>query len=224
MTARPIARLTRIAWLFTFVVPLVLAVLLLGVKSAPALPPATASASAELEEEFEFEEGEQEEEACEVAEGELEEGELSEAEAERICEENDGEDKKKAAASDSVAPEECLLRSAHARLVASDSRKGVRLTVGYTAYEPTAATIDYRLEGGKGSLHLGAAKRHLGRSGVIRLTKTLGDLEMARVEAADHFTVRLHIAEAPADCRRFETKQLIVTHTSERQIVWSQTD
>ncbi|HSS03872.1 MAG TPA: hypothetical protein VLK89_01625 [Solirubrobacterales bacterium] len=222
VTSRQIARLARVAWLLTFGVPLVLAMLLMVVNSAHALPPVSVSAPAEQEEEFEGEEeGEFDEEACEVAEEEFEEGFLDEKAVEKACEE--GEDRDKVAGHSSIAPAECLLRSAHARLVTSDLNESARLTIGYTTYEPTTATIDYGLSGGKGTLHLGAAKRHLGRSGVIRLSKALSNSEMAKLDAAGHFTVRLHVAEAPARCRRFETEQLTVRSASGHRVVWSQT-
>jgi hypothetical protein len=223
-------QIARIAWFTTFVLPLILAALLLGVRSAQATPPVPDSTLLAVEEEFELEfEGEEEEgefeaEACAVAEEESEEGELNEKAVEIACDELKGRDGKKAAGSASAAaPEECLLRSAHARVVASPQHHSLKLTVGYTTHEPTTATIDYGVKGGKGTMHLGTVKRHLGRSGVIRLTET-GGSAMAKVEAAGRFTVRLHIARAPAKCRRFETEQLTDKHASERQIVWSQTN
>lgn len=214
------ARIARIAWVVTFIVPLVLAALLLGVKSAQAAPDSAAPVA--FEEDFEFEEeGEFEEEECEVAEEELEEGELDRAEVEEICEDAEDGERKKTSGSDGIAPEECLLRSAHARLVAYDSHNDVRLTVGYTTYEPTTATVDFGAKGGKGSLHLGTVKRHLGKSGVIRLTKALAEPKMAKVDAAGHFSVRLHIVGAPNSCRRFETEQLNVKRASKSQATWS---
>jgi hypothetical protein len=206
-----------------FVMPLILTALLWGSKAAHAN---TDPAPAQLapDEEFEaggagdFEEGE-----CEEAEFEFEEGEIAEAEFERACEEEaDDKDGKRATGTDLAAPEECLLRSANARLVAYDSHNDVRLTVGYTTYEPVAATIDYRLADDKGSLHLGTAKRHLGRSGVIRLSKALADPKMDKVEAAGLAIVRLHIAGSPSSCRRFETEQLNVKRASKSQAVWSE--
>jgi hypothetical protein len=96
----------------------------------------------------------------------------------------------------------------------------LKLTLGYTTYEPAETKIELD----HSSDRLMSLRRHLGRSGVIRLVRTLGDTAMAKVEAARNFTVRLQIADAPTDCRRLETKQLTVTHTSKRQIVWSQTN
>jgi hypothetical protein len=224
-TNRAIA-IARVAWLATFVVPLVLAGLLLAVKTAHAAPAGNAIVPLAFEEELEGEEGEGEldEAACEVAEEGLEEGEFEAVEVEDICEEAEGGGKGKAAASGSVAPEECLVRSTHARVVVYASHNVVRLTLGYTTYEPTAATLDYRLVGGRGSLSMGTAKRQLGRSGVLRLSKGLSDSQMSKVEAAAHFTVRLHGAQAPGSCRPFETERLTVQHASKRLAVWSQAD
>jgi hypothetical protein len=166
-------------------------------------------------------EGEEEETECEAAEEELEEGELTQREAEEVCAEEREEQRKKAGAG-APAPEECVLRSAHARLIAFDAHDDVRLTVGYTTYEPTVATLDYSLIGGRGSIHLGTAKRHLGKSGVIRLTTALPAAKMDKVDAAKRFVVQLHVSGSPDSCRRFETAQLSVKHDSKSQAVWSQ--
>ncbi len=214
----------RIAWLATFVVPLVLAGLLLMAKTAHAAPadsPIVPLALEELEDESEGENEGGSENECAEAEREFEEGDLEEEDVENICEEAEDQDKKRATGSGSVAPEECLVRSAHARVVAYSAHDTVRLTVGYTTYEPTAATVEYALAGGKGSMHLDTAKRHLGRSGVLRLTTSLSDSQMSKVEAAGHFTVRLHSVEAPGSCRNFETEQLTAKHTSKHLAVWS---
>jgi hypothetical protein len=203
--------LLRVIWTITFVVPLILAALLLGIKSAQAAPGMQTIVPLALDEEFGAEEEMGfEEDACEVAEEELEEGLRDEAEVERLCGEDSGDEK--AVGSTSVVPEECLLRSSHARFVAYDSHNAVRLTVGYTTYEPASATVDYGTKGGKGSVHLGTVKRHLGRSGVLRLTKELGDAEMAKVQAAGRLSVRLHVVGTPDSCRRYETEQLNLKH------------
>jgi hypothetical protein len=212
------ARIARVAWFATFVAPLILAALLLGVKSAQAASPLPSLTLLAFEEEDEAEFAEAE---CEIAKEEVEEGELSKAEGDEICREDDGEGRKTASGSD-AAPEECLLRSVQARLVADDSPGGVRLTVGYTTYEPTTATVDLSARGGKGLLHLGTAKRHFGRSGVIRLTESLAEPKMAKVDAAARFTVQIHIPGSPGSCRRFETEQLTVKKASKDLAVWSQ--
>jgi len=217
----PIA--ARFVWLATFVFLLILAGLLLAVSAAPASPVGPVADPLALEEGFEAEEeGELEEAECETAEEELEEGEAGEVEPEQPCADKDGNRAAGSSANATVVPEECLLKSAHARVVGSGSRNSVRLTVGYTTYEPTAVTVDYRAKEGRGSLHLGTAHHQLGRSGVIRLTEELTDAEMAKVRAADRIVVRLHVAKAPGSCRHFETRQLTVKRTPGRQTVWSQ--
>jgi len=155
-------------------VPLVLTALLLAASIAHATPIGPAAtplafeegfdAGEEAEEEFEFEEAE-----CEEAEEEFEEGELSRVEVREICDEAEGRDSKTAKGSSSVAPEECILRSAHARaaLLADDTK--LKLTLGYTTYEPAGAKIEV----GHGSSHLASLQRHLGRSGVLRIIESL---------------------------------------------------
>lgn len=210
------------------VIPLVLAPLLFAesaAHAAPATPNITPLAFEEEfaadEEEGEEDDGELDEGACEEAEEEFEEGELSGAEVKEICDE-ETEERRKAANPGSVAPEECILRSAHASAVTDADSNKLKLTVGYTTYEPTSATLDYSLVGGKGSLHMKTAKRQLGRSGVIRLTTALADPEMDKADAARRFVVKLHVTGSPGSCRRFETEQLSVKRASGSQAVWSE--
>jgi hypothetical protein len=103
--------------------------------------PEAEAAAEEVEEEFE--------EECEELEEGLEECEEVESQAE-------------AARSHQ---EECLLRSARAH--ASLDRRGqkLKLTIGYTTYEPAKAKIKVG--------HVATLQRHLGRSGVLRVTKKL---------------------------------------------------
>jgi hypothetical protein len=202
---RQTAPIARIAWFVTFVVPLVLAALLLGMKSAQAAPPVPGLTPLAFEEEFEGEEaseGEFEAGGCEIAEEEFEEGELGETAVEVACDEVENEGGKKAAAPSAVAPEECLLRSAHAQAVAFPKQDSLKLTVGYTTYEPVAATVEI----GKGSARIGSVHRHLGRIGVLRIVKSL-----ARDRAPSQLVVRILISGSPRYCGKFQTQKVQVS-------------
>ena len=172
-------RIARLAWLCAFALPLILAVALLGVRSAHAALPAPAIVPFALEDEeeelgFEGEEEEDLEESeaefaeveCEVAEEEAAEGEITQAEADALCKEAQGF----AEAGRSIAAQ-CPIRSARAH--ASLRRHKLKLTIGYTTSTPTKATIQIR--------GLGSFKRRLGRSGVVRITKKLGKNQPGRV-------------------------------------------
>lgn len=156
----------RAAWLATFVVPLLLAGLLLAVKTAhadpagPAVAPPAFEEGLELEEEAEADPGAE----CTEATAEFEAGELDEEDFEEICEGED-EDEARAKGSGALAPEECVLRSAHAHAVTSGKSNKLKLTIGYTTFEPVAATIEVG--------HVTTLHRHLGRSGVLRLVRPL---------------------------------------------------
>lgn len=153
------------------VVPLVLAILLFAVSAAHAAPVAPSATPLAFEEEFAADEegeedvGELAEGACEEAEEEFDEGELSAAEVKEICEEEVAERRKKAANPGAVAPEECILRSAHGEAITSGKDDKLKLTIGYTTYEPAAASLKVG--------HLGTVHRQLGRSGVLRLVEDL---------------------------------------------------
>lgn len=210
-------------------VPLALAILLLAVSAAHAAPVSPSITPLSFEEEFAADEEEGEEDSgeideggCEEAEEEFEEGELSGAEVKEICDEEAEERRKKATGPGTSAPEECILRSAHASAVTDAHSSKLKLTIGYTTYEPATATLGYSLAGSKGSLHVKTAKRQLGRSGVIRLTTALTDPEMDKVDAARRFVVELRVTGSPGSCRRFETEQLSVKRASGSQAVWSE--
>lgn len=152
-------------------VPLALAILLFAVSAAHAVPVTPSVTPLAFEEEFSAEEegeegeGELEEGACEEAEEEFDEGELSGAEVKEICDEEAAERRKKAAGAGSTAPEECILRSAHGKATTSGQGDKLKLTIGYTTYEPVAASLKIG--------HLDTVHRHLGRSGVLRLVEDL---------------------------------------------------
>lgn len=175
-----------------------------GAHGAVAGP--VASTSAFEEEEFEGFEAEAEEEAegsaaeieCEIAREEAAEGELDPVEADEICAEvaEEGKKKKKGGSA-SVAPVECLLRSAHAHAALDDKTHKLKLTIGYTTYEPVGAKIEIG--------HIAKLQRHLGRSGVIRIIENLGD-----AKAPKRVVVRLAIPASPAYCGKYATEKVRV--------------
>jgi len=205
------------------IIPLALAALMLPTDAAQASAiPLTVPFA--FEEEFEIEEeGESEEAVCGEAEEEFEVGELDSEELEEICEEVEEDAGAKKAGGNSVAPVECLLRTARASVVANTASDKLLLTISYSGYEPTNATVGYGAGAGKGSQQLGSVKRHLGMSGVLHLTKSLGDSQMDKVEKTDSFTVQMHIPTTPRDCRPFQIDRLKAKRASKHRVVWSQT-
>jgi hypothetical protein len=147
-------------------VPLLLLSLLLGATAARGDSVAPPPAPAALEEttELEGEEGEEEESAeeeCEEAGEEFEEGEISQAELDEYCERQ----RKRSDA----RPEECILRSAHGHAAIDEKSQKLKLTIGYTTYEPASAKINI----GKGAAHVASLRRQLHRSGIIRVVENL---------------------------------------------------
>ncbi|MEX0973078.1 MAG: hypothetical protein WDZ46_07445 [Solirubrobacterales bacterium] len=185
------ARIARAAWLCAFVVPLVLAMLLLTVSSAQAASPFPAIAPLAFEEEEPEEgleeevEGEFAEAECEIAEEEFAEGLLTETDVKELCSEAE-----EATGGGANAATECPIRSARARAVENHDR--LKVTVGYTSSAPTKATIELR----SGNKRLATIRRKLGRSGVLRIVKKLGKKDPSRI------VVRI---KAPS-CAKFQTK------------------
>lgn len=201
-----------------FFVLLLLSGLLLaaaGAHNASAKPVASSSA---LEEEFEGfeeeldEEEESDEEAlqaeCEAAREEADEGDLGLVEVDEICAEaaEAGKGKKsktktRKSGSASPAPQECLLRSAHTHAAVNAAGDKLKLTIGYTAYEPVGAKVEVR----KGSSRIATKRLRLGRSGVLRIVENLGGNE-----APKRLMVRLDIPASPAWCGKYETEKVRV--------------
>lgn len=197
------ARTARIAWLVSFAIPaVVLGILLLvtqpsdaAVVSPPPLePPAGVDEEGEEEETEEVEETEEEEE---------EEEELE---------------------TSPYPPDECLLRTARARIFTYTSRDRVRLVIRYTSLAPADVTVDYWMKGKKGPLSLGHAKQRFSKKGLFRLTEKLSDSEMAKVRAAKGFMVKMEIPAAPSYCSRYHSRHLTIKRAVHSQVVWFQSD
>jgi hypothetical protein len=157
-------------------IPLALIVLLLAAQPAAGLveplpiDPGVLALEEENEPEAEAEAAAEGGEACEEVEG-LEECEEAEPTAKR---------------SGSGAPEECLLRTARAH-AALDRRSGkLKLTIRYTTYEPVNAKIEIR----SGADRIASLKRHLARSGVLRVIKKLS------AKGGKRLVVRIEIPSA----------------------------
>lgn len=183
-----------------------------GAQGASAQPVATTSALEEdLESlEDESEDGESEEGAveaeCETAREEASEGELGLDAVGEICAEVavDGKTKsagKKKAGSDPVAPQDCLLRSAHAHAVVNAAGNKLKLTIGYTAYEPVAATVEVR----SGSSRIARMRLRLARSGILRIVRDLGQAATPK-----RIVVRIAVPTSPGHCGRHQTEKVRV--------------
>ncbi len=199
------SRVTRFAWLISFLATLTLVAILALAKSAQALTvagagsPATAAASPppfDLESEEEGEEEEFEVEECE--------------EDEEECE-GDG----------ARAPEECLLTSAQATVFASSAQDKLRLVVHYTTSTPALVAVDYGLHGSRGSLYLGQSRKQFAKSGVLRQTAILSEAQMAKATGAKDFTVQLYAVHAPRYCRHYFERHLTARHAAPSGLTWA---
>jgi hypothetical protein len=169
--------------------------------AAPATPPAAVSAEAEIE----------------STEEELEEEEwLIELEAE----EEEEEGFEGGTAGPTGLPPECVLRTAEPSVIALHSR--LQLTLRYTSEAPTDVGIEYWLKGGKGSLQLDSAKRHLGRRGVLRMSRQLDQRALAKVQAAHTVLLRLDLPDAESHCKRFLTFRLASKRRQGARTIWSE--
>lgn len=121
-------------------------------------------------------------------------------------------------------PEECLLRSARARVFTFTAHDKIRLVIRYTSFAPADVVVSYRLSGGKGSLSLGEARDHFSKKGLFRITEKLSKAQGAKVRAARRFTVSLDIPAAPDFCHRYDTRHLTIRRTIHSQVVWFQSD
>lgn len=149
-------------------------------------------------------------------EAECEEFEDEEGFVEEVCEEDEE--------TGLLPPEECMLRSARARLFTYSSQNKVRLVIRYTSFSAADVTVEYRLNGSRGSLKLGSAKRRFAKKGVFRATARLTGPQMEKVRAARRFTVKMSIPGIPGYCSRYDTRHLTIRRTVHSQVVWFQSD
>lgn len=148
------------------------------------------AASADNEEEAD-DEPEADDESGEGEGDEADTCESEDEEAEERCEEE---------LLEAEEAEECVLEDASASFTAAPGAGEVRLRVHYRAFEPTLVSVDARLRGSKGSLHLGGDQAHFRRAGVYRYSFELGTKQLTKAVAAKDFEVDLQAAGTPADC------------------------
>jgi hypothetical protein len=201
----------RMAWLVCFAVPMVL-LAILGAPRAAGDPTSSAAGSPSSEPAIQLSDEGEWEGACVELEEEGEEA------AEAAGEECEAEEEEEAEEVGFSPAEDCYLRTARSHVVAYPQRGRVRLTLGYTTFESTPATVE--LNAGDGD-RLAVVRRHLGRSGVIRLSRHIGDDAMARLEGSHSFTVTVHVAEAPGACQHLETERLQVANSNPTRITWA---
>jgi hypothetical protein len=153
---------------------------------------------------------------------EFEEDECEEVGEELEDEEGNVEICEEGGAKSPMPPEECLLRSARARVLTFAAHDRIRLVVRYTSFSPADVLVAYRLTGGRGPLGLGSARVHFTQQGLYRATERLSEAQAAKVRAAKRFTVTLDILGTPDYCHRFETRHLTIRKTVHNQVVWFQ--
>jgi len=184
-----------------------IALALLAIAMAPLAAPVVSPEPAHADVDFIAEETDEEGE---------EEWELEETE------EEEGEEEEFGIKSAAVLPPECLLRSAEPSVVAQLNDGTLHLSLQYSARTPTKVGIDYWLKGGKGSLQLGSATRHLGRQGTLHLTNHLDEREAAKVRAARIFIVDLDLPAAPSSCEKYLTLRLNAKALDRSRATWSE--
>jgi hypothetical protein len=185
------------------VAALVLALSLLAAASLPLSSPAAAPEPAQAEAEASEEEGEDETEFEFEEEGE------------------EGEEEGLEGAHTVFLPPECILHTVQPSIAVQLEHGSVRLTLRYTSEEATLAKVTYWLKGGKGSLQLGSASRHLGERGVLHLSTHLDQHELAKARAARAFLVGLYLPDAAPDCGRYFTLRLTAKHQLTQRETWS---
>jgi hypothetical protein len=180
---------------------------LIATAMAPLAAPVVSPEPAQAEVDFIAEETDEE--------GEEEEWELEEGEEE-------AEEEEFGTKGATVLPTECLLRSAEPSVVAQLDSGTLRLSLQYAARTPTKVSIDYWLKGGKGSLQLGSATRHLERQGTLHLTNHFDEREAAKVRAARTFIVDLDLPAAPSSCEKYLTLRLSAKDLDRSRVTWSE--
>jgi hypothetical protein len=149
-------------------------------------------------------------------------------EVEEECfEEGEGAEEECEAEADDTSPfppEECLLRTARARVFAYTAHDRVRLVIRYTSLAPAQVSVDYWMKGRKGPLSLGHAKQRFAKKGLFRLAESFSAEQMEKVRAAKGFTVTMRIPAAPKYCNQYYSRHLTIKRTIKNQVLWFQSD
>lgn len=149
-------------------------------------------------------------------------------EVEEECfEEGEGAEEECEAEADDTSPfppEECLLRTARARVFAYTAHDRVRLVIRYTSLAPAQVSVDYWMKGRKGPLSLGHAKQRFAKKGLFRLAENFSAAQMEKVRAAKGFTVTMRIPAAPKYCNQYYSRHLTIKRTVKNQVLWFQSD
>ncbi len=157
-----------------------------------------------------------EDEEAEAAEVEDEEVEVCEETADGVEECTTG-----TTASEAEASSACMLKSAEATVLVLPAKDTVRLTLRYTTFTPAVVSVQYGLRGRKGGLKMGADSRRFSRKGVFRETEKLTEAEMAKVNAATQFDVRLRAVNTPGYCRQLFDRDLTSKRPGHGGLTWT---
>ena len=190
---------------FLTAVSTVLALALLAAAVLPLAAPATPAPAISFEAEAEAADEEFEDEEWEI--------ELEEEEEEEDFEAG-------GTAGPTALPPECVLRSAEASAVALQDR--LQLTLRYTSEAPTKVGVEYSLKGAKGSLRIASTIHHLGKRGVLRMSRHLDERDLAKVNAAKIVLLRLDLPQAASHCKRFLTFRLAAKQRRGGRTTWSE--
>lgn len=155
-----------------------------------------------------------------------EEAEAAEVEDEEVevCEETaDGVEEctEETTASETESSDACMLKSAEATVLVLPAKDKVRLTLRYTTFAPAVVSVQYSLRGRKGNLKMGADSKRFSRKGVFRETEKLTEAEMAKVDAATEFDVRLRAVNTPGYCRRLFDRELTSKRPGHGGLTWT---
>ena len=128
-------------------------------------------------------------------------------------------------ATGAVPPEECLLRTARARLFTYSAQNRIRLVIRYTAFAPADVYRRLPAERRQGIAEAGHRAPALRQERPApRQPSSLGEGEMDKVRAAKRFTVAMNVPAAPRYCHRYDTRHLTIRRTVHNQVVWFQSD
>ena len=89
---------------------------------------------------------------------------------------------------------------------------------------PTRAYLDFEVHKGHDSFALDIVKRHLGKSGVVRINESLGSGQMETARNASDYLLTLDIPSTPSSCQPYFTRRLSQKRTLHGQTVWLQSD
>lgn len=123
-------------------------------------------------------------------------------------------------------PQQCVVKTARARLLLNTSNRQAGLTTKYKTYSPAKNVVSIfyaKMKGGKRVL-LGQSTTNFKTAGTVKVVKPIDKATWKKVKKAKSFAMQLKVPHVQAICNQYLTKPLTIKKVFSGNPVWFQWD